>query len=288
MIKSGDSMEDSLPEKQGHFRYMPDHFNGKPVICNHNASMTLQRSLLGMILMFCLGCNPDHRAPPAPVAGFGSTPVIDGVFGVGEWDDAEVVRAGDGKLFRVKHDRINLYFAFDYDGGNIYFDRKKRIQILHASAQLGTAEYSKSGKGRQALDKPFAWQLFGLQNEPPTEMKAKLAGFLAENGWVASTGPLGNMAQSEWAVSFKWLGIQQKSKRVVKTPSLYIFSVRMRLSPLEQEALLALPLEERRNVYPPLTWPGIPVPNDSLNNGLCPETISIDPSGWGIVRVDFN
>jgi hypothetical protein len=241
-----------------------------------------------MVLVFCLGCNPDHQAPPAPVAGFGSTPVIDGVFGVGEWDDAEQVRAGDMRRFRVKHDRINLYFAFDYDGGNLYFNRKKRIQILHASAQLGMAEYIKSGKGKQTLDKPFDWQLFGLQNEQPMEMKAKLAGFLAKNGWVASTGPLGYMAQSEWAVSFKWLGMPEKSNRVVKAPPLYIFSARMRLTPQEQEALLALPVEGRRNVYPPLTWPGIPVPNDSLNNGLCPGTIRIDPSGWGTVRVDFN
>jgi hypothetical protein len=242
-----------------------------------------------MILAFCLGCNSDRQdQPPGPVAGFGSTPVIDGVFGAGEWDDAEVVRAGDGLHFRVKHDRINLYFAFDHDGGNLYFNKKKRIQVLHASAQLGTAEFIKSGKGKQTLDKPFEWQLFGLQNETPVEIKTKLAGFLAENGWVASTGPLGNMAQSEWAVSFKWLGIPEKSKRAVKTPGLYIFCARMRLSPQEQEALLALPLEERRKVYPPLTWPEIPVPNDSLNNGLCPETIRIDPSGWGTVRIDLN
>lgn len=242
-----------------------------------------------MILAFCLGCNSDRQdQPPEPVAKVGSTPVIDGIFGDGEWDDALVVRARDGVQFRVKHDRINLYFAFDFDGGNLYFSRKKRIQVLHASAQLGTAEYINSGKGKQTLDKPFDWQLFGLQNETPTGRRNKLAGYLAENGWVASTGPMGNMAQSEWAVSFKWLGIPEKPKRVAKTPGLYIFSARMRLLPQEQEALLALPLEERKNVYPPLTWPEIPVPNDSLNNGLCPGTIRIDPSGWGTIRVDFN
>ncbi len=250
--------------------------------------MNLRGSLLGLVLAFSLGCSSARQVEPAePVARFGSTPAIDGVFGEGEWDDAEVVRAGNEIQFRIKHDSNNLYFAFDHDGGNLYFNMDRGIQILHASAQLGRAEYTKSGRMKQSLKKPFEWQLYGLQNEAPKVVQNQLVDFLEENGWVASTGPLGNMAQAEWAVSLEWLGIPDASKRIVKTPRLFIFSARMRLSPEEQEVLLALPLEKRRNVYPPLIWPAVPIPNDSLNNGLCPETLNIDPSDWGIIRIDF-
>ena len=71
--------------------------------------------------------------------------------------------------------------------------------------------------------------------------------YLAENGWVASTGPMGNMAQAEWAVSFDWLGVTNTAQRFVEIPRLLIFSARMRLSPEDKKALLALPLEERKS-----------------------------------------
>ena len=180
-----------------------------------------------------------------------------------------------------------MYFAFDHDGGNLYFAKDKGIHVLHASAQLGSAEYIKSGGSTQSLDTPFDWQLSGLQKESATDINEKIAGYLAENGWAASTGPLGNLAQAEWAVSFDWLGVTGASKRFVEAPSIYIFSARMRLSPEVKEAFMALPLEERKNRYPALIWPALPVPNDSLNNGRCPKTIDIDPAGWSTIWIDL-
>ena len=166
-------------------------------------------------------------------------------------------------------------------------NKNTSIQILHASSQLGSAEYKESDSMIYSLEKIFDWQLYGLQNETSKHMTESIAHYLAENGWVASIGPLGNFAQVEWAVSFESLGISNQSERFVETPGLFIFSARMRLSPEEKKALLALPPEERKNRYPPLYWPNILVPNDSLNNGLCPETIRVDPTGWNTIWIDF-
>lgn len=250
--------------------------------------MKVQFSILSLILVCFFGCSsvPDVE-PSGPIARFGSTPTIDGVFEDGEWDDAEVVQVGKYQQFRLKHDSTNLYFAFAQDGGGLWFYKDTGLHVLHASAQLGFAEYIKSDSLMQSLDKAFDWKLFGLQNKPVTEINEIMADYLAENGWVASIGPLGNMAQAEWAVSFDWLGVTNAAQRFMETPGLYIFSARMRLSPEEKKALLTLPLEERKNRYPALNWPAPPVPNDSLNMGLCPETINIDPAGWSKIWIDL-
>ena len=250
--------------------------------------MKMSWSIQSLIFVCFLGCTSTRDVEPSgPVARFGSTPTIDGVFEEGEWDDADAVQVGKFEQFRLKHDSINLYFAFNHDGGNVYFYKDKGIRVLHASAQLGIAEYKKSCSLTQSLDKAFDWQLFGLQNKSATEINEIMTAYLAENGWVASTGPLGNMAQAEWAVSFDLLGVTNVSKRYAETPKLYIFSARMRLSPEEKEELQALPPEERKNRYPALYWPAPPVPDDSLNNGLCPKTINIDFTGWSTIWIDF-
>ena len=250
--------------------------------------MKIQLLIQSLILVYFLGCTSTREIEPSePIARFGSTPTIDGVFEDGEWDDAEVVLGRKYQQFRLKHDSTNLYFAFDQDGGSLWFYKDTGLHVLHASAQLGFAEYIKSISLMQSLKKPFDWQLFGLPNKPLSDINEIMADYLAENGWVASTGPLGNMAQAEWAVSFDWLGVTNTAQRFVETPRLLIFSARMRLSPEDKKALLALPLEERKNRYPALIWPAPPVPNDSLNRGLCPETIKIDPAGWGRIWIDL-
>lgn len=139
----------------------------------------------------------------------------------------------------------------------------------------------------QSLDKAYDWQLFGLQNETATDIKEKMTGYLEENGWAASIAYLGNMAQSEWAVSFEWLRLTIGLERFVEIPHISIFNARMRLSSEENTALLALPQQERKNLYPALFWPAPPVPNDSLNLGDCPATINIVPTEWGSIWIDL-
>ncbi len=95
-----------------------------------------------------------------PIARFGSAPTIDGVFEEGEWDDAEVVRAGEYQRFRIKHDGKNLYFALVGGGGDLWFNKDAGLHILHSSSQLGSAEYIKSDSSVQSLSKPFDYRLW--------------------------------------------------------------------------------------------------------------------------------
>jgi hypothetical protein len=247
--------------------------------------MKRQLPLLSLALVCLLGCTAVSEAEPSgPIARFGSTPTIDGVFGDGEWDDAEVVQAGKHQQFWLKHDGTNLYLALVGDGGNLWFDRDTGLHVLHASAQLASAEYTKSENSTQTLAKKFVGQLYGLQNESAATIIERTAGYLAENGWVGSIG--GNKAQTEFAVSFDWLGVIIGSERFVETPSIYIHSGRL-MSPEEIEELSALSLQEREERYPTLYWPVLPVPNDSLNAGYCPETIRYDSTDWGKIWIDL-
>jgi hypothetical protein len=246
----------------------------------------VQLSILSSILVCFLGCSevPEDE-PSGPIARFGSTPTIDGVFEDGEWDDAGVVQAGKNQQFRLKHDSTNLYFAVVGDGGNLWFNKESGLHVLHASAQLGSAAYKKSDTSDdQSLYKAFVGQLYGLQDKSATVINERIAGYLAENDWVGSIG--GNKAQTEFAVSFDWLGVTIGSERFVEIPSIYIYSGR-HFSPEEIEELMALSLEERKEQYPTLYWPAPPVPNDSLNSGYCPETIRIDPTNWGKIWIDL-
>jgi hypothetical protein len=65
---------------------------------------------------------------------------------------------------------------------------------------LGSAEYVKSDASTQSLDRPFVFELHGLQNESPAVIQEALAGYLAENGWAANTASMGNVMESNLAV----------------------------------------------------------------------------------------
>ena len=244
--------------------------------------------LLCLIIVCLFGCSSNTGDEPCePIVRYGSTPTINGVFEDGEWDDATVVQVCKEHHIMVKHDVSHLYFGFVQDGGNLWLYKDKGLHVLHASAQLGDAKYDKSKSMTVSLNKSFEWQLYGLQNESMTNINEILAEYLAKNGWVSSTGPLGNLAQSEWAVSFDFLGISNTTQRYAETPGLYIFSARMRLSPEEKNVLAALPPDDRKNQFTILSWPISSPPNDSLNNGQCPETISIDQTAWGKICIDL-
>ena len=129
------------------------------------------------LLVCLLACSSTHEVEPTGViVRFGTTPTIDGVFDPGEWDDAEIVRADTIEQFRIKHDGSNLYFAVRAGGGNILFDTDSGVRVLHWSAQLGSAEYLKTDTLTQVLDKPFAYELWGLYGESPAVIQETLAG----------------------------------------------------------------------------------------------------------------
>jgi hypothetical protein len=241
------------------------------------------------LLLCCLACSCAREAEPTGIiARFGSAPAIDGVFESGEWDDANVVRADTLELFRVKHDGANLYFALRAGGGDILFNRDAGVRVLHWSSQLGSAEYVKSDSLTQSLDKPFAFELWGLQNDSPAVIQETLAEYLAQNGWVANTASMGNLMQSELVVSFDWLGVNTGSGRFVEIPNVRIGAGLMisRGDPRGKE-LQRLSREEMKRLYPPLSWPRISPPSDSIGMGNLPETIRVDAEDYGKVWIDL-
>jgi len=246
-------------------------------------------SILYLLLVCSSACSSTRDVEPSgPIARLGSTPVIDGVFDTGEWDDAEIVRAGTIEQFRMKHDGVNLYVAVKAGGGELWFNTDAGLRVLHWSAQLGSAEYMKSDTLTQSLDKPFAFELWGLQDESPAVIHETLARYLAEHGWAANTASMGNLMESELVVSFDWLGANIGPGRFVELPSVRIAGGLMivRGDPREDE-LMALSREETERLYPSVAWPAESVPNDSIGMGGLPDTMRIDPADFGKIWIDL-
>ncbi|MFC1500578.1 hypothetical protein ACFL6T_06160 [Candidatus Zixiibacteriota bacterium] len=241
------------------------------------------------LLLFCvsmLSCTRE-AVPPGPIAGWGSTPIIDGVFDSGEWDDAVIVRADTVEQFRIKHDGVNLYVAVKAGGGELRFDTDAGLRILHWSAQLGSAAYIKTETSIQTLDRPFAYELWALQNESPSVIRETLERYLAENGWVSNLAGMGNLMESELAISFEWLGIHDGSQRFVELPGLRVQGGLMlsRDDPRMDE-LLAMSLEERMRLYPSVFWPAESATHDSMGTGLR-DTIWVDPVDFRSFWIDL-
>jgi hypothetical protein len=240
-------------------------------------------------LLCCSACSSMREAEPEGlIAGFGSTPTIDGVFDPGEWDDAGIVRADTAELFRIKHDGVNLYFAVRAGGGNILFNTDSGVRVLHWSGQLGSAEYVKSEALTQSLDKPFDFELWGLRDKPPAVIRETLTGYLAENGWAANMASMGNLMESELAVSFDWLGVDTGSGRYVEIPDVRIGAGLMisRNDPRGKE-LMALSREELEKRYPFVSWPLESPPSDTIGQGDLPDSIRVDPADYGKIWIDL-
>lgn len=248
--------------------------------------MRIQLSASVISLLVTIGCSPAEIEPPSgPVARFGTSPTIDGVFEDGEWDDAETVQAGTTGRFRIKHDNVNLYFALDVGGGELWLDADPGVRVLHWSAQLGSADYTKSDTSTQILDRAFAYELWGLQDQSPAVIRETLAGYLAENGWVASLASMGDLMQSEVAVSFDLLGVSTGSARFVEIPGVHLHGalVMSRTDPRAEE-IMALASEERRRRYPAMFWPA---ESESLGMGPLQDTLRADPARFGRIWIDL-
>ncbi|MFC2082173.1 hypothetical protein ACFLQT_00430 [Bacteroidota bacterium] len=209
------------------------------------------------------------------------------MFDSGEWDDALIVKTDTVEQFRIKHDSENLYFAVLAGGGDLVFDMDAGVRVLHWSAQLGSAEYVKSGTSVQVLDKPFAYELWGLQDEPFAVIQETLAEYLSKNGWTSNTASMGNLMQSELAISFEWLGLDTKSGRFVELPKFRIGAGLMltRDDPRAKE-LFSLPREELNKLYPFVRWPSKSIPKDSIGGSL-PDTIRVDGTDFGRIWIDL-
>ncbi len=244
--------------------------------------------VLGFLFCFSACSFTPVVEPSGPIARFGSTPIVDGVFDSEEWDDAEIVRSGTVEQFRIKHDGSYLYFAVRTSGGDLVFNSDVGIRVLHWSAQLGSAEYVKTDSLTQTLDKPYEFELAGLHDAPPAVIQETLARYLEENGWVATTSRR-SLMQTEFAVSFDWLGVNNGAGQFVELPSIRVRGgLMMSREDPRFEELVALPPEELQRRYPSVSWPAGSVASDSIGlGGGLPDTIRVDAADYGAIWIDL-
>jgi hypothetical protein len=241
----------------------------------------VQIPLLSLVLVSSCA-RPQDRVASKVIAGFGSTPLIDGVIGAREWSDATRITLDSTKTVYLKRDQDNLYVALNGDGGNLYFLKGDRIYVLHASWSLGWAEYAKANDHRWRCEKEFEWELYRIQEKVQEDVQTGISGYLRKNGWVGSIVPMGREQQTEFAVSFRWLNVDgdNRSSDLLRIPKVFISSFQ-NLHPAERERR-GLSVEDLE-----LRWPSAAVPDDSLGRGYAPANINMDVSDWGDIFVEL-
>jgi len=179
------------------------------------------------------------------------------------------------KAVWLKHDNQNFYLATNGHGGNIYVAKEGNVFVLHASASLGWSEFSSTSPGSWTLERGYEWELFGLQEGTDAEIRDGMLGYLAERGWVASLGNMGDEGSSEFAISFEWLNLaaDTPSAEYVKLPRI-MFSSHSHL-----------PGSERTGPELDFRWPENAVAIDSVDRGHSLESIEPDMSKWGEVYI---
>jgi hypothetical protein len=227
-----------------------------------SARRLANHSILPLLLLTGLllqGCEPISQEKPAPSTTptimERAIPVIDGTISPGEWQDARVeyffedselflMRSEDYWYIGIRADTRDLIVV------NIFIARGEDINILHASAALGTASYQKEAD-KWLLTREFTWFCRDTSDSP--EARAEREAFLMAEGWVATNSYIGNPNEMEFQV-----------KR-------------------EEDAL---PLAVTFIVVPgnsPTFWPtGL---QDATSRSLdeLPERINFTPDEWGVL-----
>ena len=133
----------------------------------------------------------------------GPAPKIDGVL-ADEWKDAKTIAEREGSRILAKHDGESLYLALEGKRNSIasiHLQAGDKIRVLHASAALGDADYSKSGETWNPA-KGFVWACRTMNDS--AESLAEQAKFYKDNGWLSNTGA--QTSTREYKISKKVLG----------------------------------------------------------------------------------
>ena len=209
--------------------------------------------------------------PPEVAAPRGSTPRIEGVFARGEWEDATTLELSATKKILLKHDGKNLYVAIDTPGADLFFHFNDQVRQLHASVALGSREYAPADGGSWSFASKSPFALRGLQQKPAGEIDAAIAQNLEENGWAASLMGMGNSYQTEFAISFEWLGVAGREGE---------------RGPLHLPPMATIHASGPPRMRP--TWPtGLTVDTAALMFRGEPERVEFDVADWGDISVDF-
>jgi hypothetical protein len=201
----------------------------------------------------------------------GSVPRIDGVFAQGEWADAAILELGATKKVLLKHDDDNLYVALDAPGGDLFFHTTDRVRQIHSSFALGSKEYAPGEGGLWSFASKSPIALHGLQKEPAEKIETALSEHLETHGWAASLIPMGNPYQTEFVVSFEWLGVAGGDAE---------------LGPLHLPRMATQHTGGPPHMRP--TWPtGLAFDAEAFQFGRKVERVAFDVANWGDITVGF-
>lgn len=130
----------------------------------------------------------------------GAAAVLDGTLAEGEWSDALEIRLSDQAHLLLKHADGFLFLgiqATTMGFGSPFIVRDGEILLLHASAALGTAIYTRDGEAwmlRQ--DYEYECRSTGFYSYALRER----ARFLEKYGWLGTIGYLGDPTQFEYQI----------------------------------------------------------------------------------------
>ncbi len=167
---------------------------------------------------------------------------------------------GGGKML-LKHDGEYLYIAVigERPGiAHICIEKEDRIAVLHASAALGTAEYT--GNFRTArLERPFEWRARGKGSS--LEVRKERKRFLHDERWLANVSR-GPSRVREFQIDLQFAG------RNGRIPLSVAF--------LDTEGMTVA------------FWPEDLTDDSKLNqlvSGATPKTATFQPHTWPVVTV---
>ena len=132
----------------------------------------------------------------------GKPHAIDGTMSPGEWDGARVETFSDGsELFLMTNEGF-LYLAIrsatpEMIVGNIFVEREGEIEILHASAALGTARYAKTADVWQQTQ-AFVWRC--RRTDDSDTAQAERDAFFEDERWVATNSRIGTPNELEYQI----------------------------------------------------------------------------------------
>lgn len=230
-------------------------------------------SLLALLVLVAL---PATSAVPATAAEVdvpaATAPVIDGTWAPEEWDGARRLSLGDGELrllqadgslyLGIRHPALGLATVCLVRGSEVHRDE---VQLLHASAALGTGVYrapeSDSGgedheAGLWTRTRTFEWTARGSDGETREQQQALLA-------------------QDLWRGSNVRTGVKEEMELEIRWPH---EASHLRLA----VAVLLLPDYDRV-----IAWPAEVSDNCTdieVGRGRLPETGRFAVEEWAVVR----
>jgi hypothetical protein len=159
-----------------------------------------------VVLLVCTTCETQEGQIISVPQG--SIELLDGTLGENEWGEAEHIQMNNGDDIYLMSDGDYLYLGIrSYESlvGSICIADDEKISILHSSAALGSAIYHKEGENWRRVQN-YNWQMREADMDEETQQAR--SDYLANNGWIASIGYMGNGEEVEYQIEMPEDGLR--------------------------------------------------------------------------------